>query len=246
MRRPLYGVSASASDGGSRCGRLDGRVAGGAHREVRATRSSVLDRAPVPDRETSITRRLYITKHDVMQCVRTRTRTPRREGGPPCRPPTTHRTPPWRDVCRCVGPGRHRLPVRRRAAALPAEGRRRRGPPPLAGAARRGPRSSSPPRAVTRTRVSSAPRRSSPHVLVAGTPARALASVMTLPTDPHDQAVALRALQRPPQGAATARSPPPLGSPSSATVHGSLDAVAAEVPQWPGTSRAAPAPRHRW
>ncbi len=60
---------------------------------------------------------------------------------------------------------------------------------------------------------------------------------MTLPTDPHDQAVALRALQRPLKDRYRA-DPAAARQSSSATAHVVLDAVAAEVPQWPGTSRA--------
>ena len=60
---------------------------------------------------------------------------------------------------------------------------------------------------------------------------------MSLPTDPHEQAVALRALQRPLKDRYRA-DPATARTSSSATAHVVLDAVAAEVPQWPGTSRA--------
>ncbi len=60
---------------------------------------------------------------------------------------------------------------------------------------------------------------------------------MTLPTDPHEQAVALRALQRPLKDRYRA-DPATARQSSSATAHVVLDAVAAEVPQWPGTARA--------
>ena len=60
---------------------------------------------------------------------------------------------------------------------------------------------------------------------------------MTLPTDPHEQSVALRALQRPLKDRYRAE-PAAAQQTSAATASVVLDAVAAEVPQWPGTSRA--------
>jgi uncharacterized OsmC-like protein len=62
-------------------------------------------------------------------------------------------------------------------------------------------------------------------------------AVMSLPTDPHEQAVALRALQRPLKDRYRA-DPATARQSSSATAHVVLDAVSAEVPQWPGVSRA--------